>query len=319
MKKTGRQNAQKVALGLALVTLTVTIFGCAGLRQSKGGADQAAVPLLIVKNRPFVNVMLQGPDGSSRSARFLVDSGGGAFIITEPVAHDLGLQWGNVQHAQGQDYGQPEIPPKAFVGNVPLDLEPSRVLVAIGTDSLLAPAVSGHADGMLPGYVLARYHVVFDYPNATFTLARPGVLKPIGNALPMPVSRGMNFPRTEIEVDGVIYGFLLDTGASFTMVSEVLLKTWGQKHQDWPRYRGAVGEARTLGGQTLETMFVPAARWGPYELSELGVTSQMEGTFEKWMSGMMSAPIVGSLAGNVLKDFRVELDYQNETLYLSKP
>jgi hypothetical protein len=35
------------------------------------------------------------------------------------------------------------------------------------------------------------------------------------------------------------------------------------------------------------------------------------------MSGMMKAPIVGSLAGNVLKHFRLDLDYPNEKLYLS--
>ena len=32
---------------------------------------------------------------------------------------------------------------------------------------------------------------------------------------------------------------------------------------------------------------------------------------------MMRRPIVGSLAGNVLSGFRVELDYAHETLYLS--
>jgi hypothetical protein len=49
------------------------------------------------------------------------------------------------------------------------------------------------------------------------------------------------------------------------------------------------------------------------------VTSQREGTFERYMSSMMTAPIVGSLAGNVLERFRVELDYANEKLYLSTP
>jgi hypothetical protein len=33
----------------------------------------------------------------------------------------------------------------------------------------------------------------------------------------------------------------------------------------------------------------------------------------------MVAPIVGSLAGNVLKRFRIELDYPNEVLYVSGP
>jgi hypothetical protein len=53
-------------------------------------------------------------------------------------------------------------------------------------------------------------------------------------------------------------------------------------------------------------------------LQDWGVTSQHEGTFEKYMSGMMKAPIVGSLAGNVLKDYRLEFDYAHETLYVSK-
>jgi hypothetical protein len=159
---------------------------------------------------------------------------------------------------------------------------------------------------------------VFDYPRGTFTLARPGTTKPIGDALPMPVSEGPGFPRTEIEVDGVKYGFLLDTGAAFTMVSEVLLKSWGSAHPDWPRHEGAAGDAKILGGQTLETMFLPRATWGPHELLEMGITSQREGTFERWMTSMMAAPIVGSLAGNVLKEFRVELDYPNQTLYLAR-
>jgi hypothetical protein len=33
---------------------------------------------------------------------------------------------------------------------------------------------------------------------------------------------------------------------------------------------------------------------------------------------MMTAPIAGSLGANVLKRFRVELDYPNHTLYLQR-
>jgi hypothetical protein len=135
----------------------------------------------------------------------------------------------------------------------------------------------------------------------------------------MPVGKTSGFPRTEIEVAGTTCGFLLDTGASFTMVSEALLESWGEKHPGWPRHKGAFGDARTLGGQTLETMVVPTARWGDHALRELGVTSQREGTFERYMSSMMKEPIVGALGGNVLKKFRVELDYKNEALYLSAP
>ena len=37
------------------------------------------------------------------------------------------------------------------------------------------------------------------------------------------------------------------------------------------------------------------------------------------MSKMTAAPIVGALASNVLKRYRVELDYANQTLYVSLP
>lgn len=309
---------------LAPVALLLAALGCTappeparGSSQVEVPSDQVTVPLHVEGNRPFVDVTFQRPDGTTRSARFLVDSGGGGFLIVEPLARDLGLAWGETVREEGAEFASVSEPPRAFVGAFPLDLVPSRVAVVIGTDTILRPVAPGHAEGMFPGHLLARYHVVFDYPNGTFTLARPGVLTPRGDALPMPVSSGQGFPRTEIVVDGETHGFLLDTGASFTMVSEALLQTWGAAHPEWPRHDGAFGDAKTLGGMTLETMFVPSARWGGHELKELGVTSQREGTFEGWMSSMMAAPVVGALAGNVLKGFRVELDYANETLYLS--
>jgi hypothetical protein len=101
------------------------------------------------------------------------------------------------------------------------------------------------------------------------------------------------------------------------MVSDALLKVWGRDHPDWPRHPGAYGEAATLGGQALETMFLPGGLWQLHKLEPFGVVSQRECTFERYMSGMMTAPIVGALAGNVLKRFRVELDYPNQRLYLS--
>jgi predicted aspartyl protease len=304
---------------LALVILLPVALACSGKPKTVREVDHATVPLLVEGNRPFIDVTFQKPDGSKRSARFLVDSGGGGFLLVEPLARDLGLQWGKTEHEEGSEFAQITNPPEAFVGEFPLELNPDRVLVLIGADNMVPKAAPGHADGMFPGHLLARYHVVFDYPKATFTIARAGVLEPVGAPMPMPVGQPSGFPRTEIEVDGVTHGFLIDTGASFTMVSEVLLKSWGAAHPDWERHTGAFGEAAILGGQTLETMFVPGARWGTRALGELGVTSQKVGTFERWMSSMMKSPIEGSLAGNVLKGYRIELDYPNERLYVSAP
>jgi predicted aspartyl protease len=299
----------------SLVSAALLIGAVPAVAQQR--PDRATVPLLIEKNRPYITVTLRRADGSTRAARFLVDTGGGGFLITEPLARDLGLEWGTASREEGAEFALVKKVPEALVGEFPLELNPARVLVLIGKSNVLPNTNAGEAEGMLPGHVLSRYHVVFDYPNATFTLARPGVLTPKGDASPMPVAQRSGFPRTEIEVNGEKHGFLLDTGASFTMVSDALLKKWGSDHPDWPRHPGAYGEAATLGGQTLETMFLPGGAWQSHKLGEFGVTSQREGTFERYMSQMMAAPIVGSLAGNVLKRFRVELDYANQKLYLS--
>jgi predicted aspartyl protease len=282
-------------------------------------ADQATVPLHIEGHRPFVDITFRKADGTTRTARFLVDSGGGGFLIVEPLARDLGLQLGPAMKEEGETFARVTSKVDASIGALTLELEPDRVLVMVGKDNMLPPAAPGHADGLLPGHVLARYHVVFDYPARTFTIAQPGAVTPEGTPLPMPVAKQSGFPRTEIEVDGKTHGLLLDTGASFTMVSQALLEDWGKAHTDWKRHKGAYGEAATLGGQTLETMFIPTVNWGGHALAEVGVVSQQAGVFEKWMSSMMTAPIVGSLAGNVLEKFRVDLDYPNQKLYLSQP
>lgn len=278
--------------------------------------SSVTIPLDIKGNRPFIELKLVAPAENQRMARFLVDTGGGGFLLTEPLARDLGLTWGESTREQGKEFWRVTQVPEIYLGDFPVKLNPSRVLVTIGQEDMLPPVAPGHADGMLPGHVLAQYHVVFDYPARSFTIADAGELTPVGLPMPMPVSKPSGFPRTELVIDGEPVGLLLDTGASFSMVSEVALKRWGAAHPEWERRAGAVGDAVTLGGQTLETIIIPTALWDTYPVSGLGMVSRREGVFERWMTSMMTAPIIGSLAGNVLKQFRVEVDYMNETLYL---
>ena len=299
---------------IGFLLITVSAFA-----QNSTEPQQITVPLLVEKNRPYVELTFQRPDGSKRKARFLVDSGGGGFQIAEPLARDLGLKWGATMREEDSEYALITDPVKAWIGDFLLELNPKMIGVALGVDQILPEGKGPPHDGLLPGHVLAKYHVVFDYPNGKFTIARPGVLKPIGTSLPMPVHPVTGFPRTEVEIDGKTYGFLIDTGAAFSPVSEVFLKALGAAHPEWKRYPGGYGEGALQGGTMLETMFIPSARWGTIPLTEFGIVSQREGTFERGMSRRAGGPVVGSLAGNVLKRFRVELDYPNAKLYLSAP
>jgi predicted aspartyl protease len=304
----------RLALSLALIAALWPRTASAQSHQ----VDSATVSMRLEGNRAFVDLTFRRADGTTRVARFWIDTGGDDFVLTETLARDLGLSWRTPEQPGGK-YAPVVTPlPQPFLGDLPLTVADREVAVFLGSANLLPTAAPGHADGLLPGHVLSRYQVILDYPMRSFTLARPGVIEPTGVALPMPVSKAMEFPRTEVEVAGQIYGFLLDTGASFSVVSDAVLATWGRHHPSWPRHQGAVGEARTLGAHPLETMIVPSGRWGPYRIKNIGVVSQPEGVFERYMSSQMAAPIIGSLGGNVLKSFRVELDYARQILYLSR-
>jgi|SRR5579862_1178552 len=158
-------------LGSAFVT-----FVLAATAGAQPAPVQATVPLHVEGNRPYVDVTLRRVNGSMRVARFLVDSGGGGFLLTEPLARDLGLTWGRTVREEGSEFAKPSAIPSANIGGVPLDLDPARVSIVVGESNMVPRGAPGQADGLLPGHVLAKYHVVFDYPAATFAIARPGVL-----------------------------------------------------------------------------------------------------------------------------------------------
>src|SRR6185503_845863 len=187
--------------------------------------SQVTVPLIVQANRPFVILTFHKPDGTTRTARFLLDTGGGGFLITEPLARELGLTWGAPSSEEGTQLAVVTNTPTVSVGNFPLTLTPERTIVMLGRDNTLPAATTVKSEGMLPGHVLSQYEVVFDYPGRTLTIAMPNTLTRAG--MRMPVGSRSGFPRTEVMLGDSTYAMLLDTGASFTMVSETVLEALG--------------------------------------------------------------------------------------------
>ena len=48
--------------------------------------------MVLEMGSPVVTLDLRAKDGGARPTRFLVDTGGGAFMLTEAVARELGLE-----------------------------------------------------------------------------------------------------------------------------------------------------------------------------------------------------------------------------------
>ena len=136
---------------------------------------------------------------------------------------------------------------------MPLDLKGATVRIQLSPDRFDSRDA---ADGLFPGHVLERYHVIFDYPGHKFTLAAPGSLKPRGNAVSSPLKRENGFPRVEVAIGDQKVGMLLDTGASFTMISRKAMDDWSASAPNpWPRHNGAVGAANmALNGDAVMPM-----------------------------------------------------------------
>lgn len=274
----------------------------------------ATVPLYIEQDRPFIDLALTGPYGETRTIRCWLDSGGGVLYITEAVARELGLRW--TPPPDGSKLAPVTIP-RASIGGFDLDLTGARVCVELGTPH--DPGVK--ADGFMGGHILARYHVIFDYPAQTFTIAKPGVMTPRGIPVPSPHRPPMCFPRLAVEIDGEPYGMLLDTGATCTMISTELIQKLSEKHPDWPHTVGPAGVANMVGGPwevDLPLMRFPSVRCSGVTFADVLVVGRSPGRFEQYMSSMMSGPVIGAVAGNLLKQYRVEIDYANQLTYFER-
>lgn len=277
---------------------------------------QVTVPLILEGNTPIVELEFPAASGGVRKARFVVDTGGGGFLLGNKLMADIGAKpSGPVSEEEG-DPIVPLSPVTVHLGGMDLDL--SGVWIGGLPANQWVVGARNDAEGLLPARVLRHYDVIFDYPGRRFTLAKAGTFKPEGVKIAAPISPDLAFPRVEVQIGGSIYGFLLDTGASFTMISRTALDQWTKDNPMWPKAVGAIGFANMLGGaKENEALMlrISELRIGSLVVKQPAAVSRPEGTFEKRMSGMMTAPIIGSLGGNVLRDFRVSIDYQNGFAY----
>jgi hypothetical protein len=293
------------------------ILGLALLLSATASAATVTVPLIIEGNAPIVNVSVK--NGSAmRTARFLVDTGGGAIILGSKVMADLGIKPAGPEFSEE---GQRMVPVTGLtldIGGLHLKLQDVRIF---GLTASVRMPQRNSTEGLLPDGVLRNYRVSFDYPGRRFTLATESVGKGLGSALLTPVATPSGFPRLEVEVAGQHYGFLLDTGASFTMVSQRIMTSWKAEHPQWPAAVGAVGFPNMFGGAGDNHNVLlrsDKVKLGPFWLPGVAMVSRRDGTFEDSMTRRMSAPIIGSIGDNVLRDFRVEIDYLHGITYLQK-
>ena len=89
-------------------------------------------PMKVVGNTPIATLYLNRLDGTKRPASFVFDSGGGAVILDESLADDLGLKsTGEAVEEDGARFA-PANPPVVQFGSMVVSLSTSKAFLHLG-------------------------------------------------------------------------------------------------------------------------------------------------------------------------------------------
>ncbi|HEY3950560.1 hypothetical protein, partial [Phenylobacterium sp.] len=158
----------------------------------------------------------------------------------------------------------------------------------------------------------------------TLTLARPGAVKPAGVATPFHLDPETGLLAVDAVIDGRPYAITVDNGSAWSWFRQTAVKDWLSDRPDWARGTGAVGPSNMMMVGDLEAaglmVRVPTLRMGALTLNQVdalgpGPTDAFPFELFDWYSKKNAVPVLGWIGGNVLKGYRLTIDYPNRTLY----
>lgn len=264
------------------------------------------LPVRFSQREIFVPVKLNG-----REYLMMLDTGAGITVVDQPVAEALHLPPGesmNVLGASGQGKASVTRLTSLQIGSVRL----RNVQVAV-TDLGLIRVIGGSRFGGILGFnALNRFRITLDYHRRTVTLEKPGGQLPPGTAITTPFLGATPMLEVEVEDIGKV-PMLLDTGAAMSILP-------AEAGQQWQPFRSAsLGLTLGVGGAGS----VPrAARAGVVRLAGeaiRGVTLMFSSPAPKGAPvQILSEAGFGLLGNNLLRHFRLTIDYPMRTVVLQR-
>jgi hypothetical protein len=265
-------------------------------------------PLFLDANRVYAELTFVLPDGTSRVAVAYVDLGSPSMLISQALYQELQLDQKKVLTFK--------------VGDKPVQVKTSGVT----SDNWLPFTIGDNrkVEALLPAGVLQKYAVVIDYAKRELTLADSGALKPEGKPSACHVDEKTGLAAIEVSIDGHSYAIAIDVGSAYTWLSKDTVQPWLTVHPNWQRGVGAVGTANMrMEDDGIEAagilVRIPEIRIGSMALRHVGAlaigSSKSNWNFIDWYSQKNAVPVIGWLGGNVLRDFRITIDYPERITY----
>jgi hypothetical protein len=288
--------------------LSGVITSFSPVRVQAHSAPSGTVPLVLDGNRVYAQVEFINARGKPRNALVFVDLGSPSMILSKDLYGELNIG-----------------------SNKTLGLRMGKMTIAIdsadvATDAWLPFSIGQDrkVEALLPAGVLQKYQVRFDYSARTLTLAQPATLRLQGTAVPFRLNAKTGLIAIEAKIDGQTYPITIDNGSGYSWIREATAQQWLPKHPDWQRGIGAVGPSNMrMADDGIETagvlVRIPVMKIGTLSVESVGalaISPDNHGhDFMDWYSMKNAAPVIGWLGGNVLRHFKITIDYPHKMSY----
>jgi hypothetical protein len=279
-----------------------------------------AMPTIYDEDRFFVEPVL----ANGAKLRLLTDTGGGMFLARDAVERcHIKTSWsigrGDVARLDGlrADTWIPE---------------------PVGAQRWI-PVMEQEGDGMLGQRWFAGGAWTFDYQGKQLLLSNSPFGPPpdqVAHSVPLGFPtwldiRSGNHPRFAVTIEGQAIESLFDTGATVRLTNEAvkligdnrsseratsfvaasLFDHWRREHPNWRLIEEAERQTK------LAIIEVPVIEIAGFKVGPAWFTRRPDANYQ-WMSSFMDQPIVASIGGNVLRYFRVTVDYPSAVAYFER-
>ena len=263
-----------------------------------GGAQ----PLLLVP----VHVNERGP------FQFILDTGAGTSIVTPALAASLQIR--SIGSKEGHTAGGPVTVQRTSVGSLGIgDLRRENLEVAIADLGQIARTIGADLDGDLGYNFLKHFRLTIDFRALELRLEDPRRYEYFGPRplaeLPMRLAhpaKPLILVAAQVNGHGP-FQFAIDTGTSTSAISAQLARDFGLRGE--PIGLGTTGGAPVaMSAATIEALTIGGA-----EVRDLEVVIA---DFLAMLSQVVGSSLDGIVGYNFLRNFKVAIDYPNESFSL---
>ncbi|MGE5278185.1 MAG: hypothetical protein ACM3SU_14395 [Acidobacteriota bacterium] len=268
-------------------------------------------PFVFDGNRLYAELSFVRPDGSIHRALAFVDMGSPSMEIRATLFKELELDRGR---------------PLTFkLGSLRVNVPSGEVTADPSEPRSIGPELK--VEATLPAGVMQRYEVVLDYRRRTLTFATPGTIEPEGTPVPFRINPRTGLITVNALIHGEPYPATIDNGSAYTWFRQDTVRRWLATNPGWERGVGAVGASNMMmSGDGAEAagllLRIPEIAIGPLTLKQVGALGAGRGKgfsgdldLFDWYSTKNAVPVIGWIGGNVLKAFRLTIDYPNRTMF----